>query len=153
MSDVRRELVEAEDRGWAEVQALVSPLSEQDLMRDGYHEDWSVKDLLAHFGCWLAECGVVLEQIRRGTHAREHIDVDALNARWYETWREQDLSSVKGELHSARARLLDEWQRTDEPNRLAQRWFRESTSDHYDDHLPRLREWVAELRGEPSPQT
>jgi Mycothiol maleylpyruvate isomerase N-terminal domain len=146
VTDLKRERLEAEDRGWAELRSLVDPLRPEQLTRDGYYEDWSVKDLLAHLGCWMAEAALILEQIRLGTFDDAPVDVDGLNARWYETWRDQDLRTVWAELHSARARALEEWDRLPEVTDKADEWFRESGEDHYAEHLPRLRSWIEEMR-------
>jgi Mycothiol maleylpyruvate isomerase N-terminal domain len=146
VTDPKRERLEAEDRGWAELRALVDPLTPEQLTRDGYYEDWSAKDLLAHIGCWMAEASRILEQIRMGTFTGWDDDVDQVNARWYETWRDQDPRAVWAELHSARARVLEEWDRLPEVTDKADEWFRESGEDHYAEHLPRLRSWIEELR-------
>jgi hypothetical protein len=147
MRDRKLGRIEAEDRGWADLRALVDPLSPGDLTRDGYYEDWSVKDLLAHLGCWMAEAARVLEQIRLDTFDGWEADVEALNATWYETWRDQELRTVWVELHSGRGRMLEEWDRLPEVTEKADEWFRESGEEHYDEHLPRLREWAAALTG------
>jgi hypothetical protein len=147
MTDRKRDRIEAEDRGWAELRALVDPLGPEQLVRDGYYQDWSVKDLLAHLGCWMAEAVLVLEQLRVGTFNGWEPDVEALNALWYDTWRDQDVRTVWAELHSARARMLEEWDRLPEVSEIADEWFRESGGEHYDEHLPRLRDWVSELTG------
>jgi hypothetical protein len=146
VTDLKRERLEAEDRGWAELRSLVDPQTPEQLSRDGYYEDWSVKDLLAHLGCWMAEAARILEQIRMDTFVDAPVDVDGLNARWYETWRDQDLRTVWAELHSARARALEEWDRLPEVTDKADEWFRESGEDHYAEHLPRLRSWIEEMR-------
>jgi hypothetical protein len=104
-----------------------------------------VKDLMAHVGSWFAETATMLEQMRMGTFRDELLDVDGLNQQWFETWRDKDLRTVKAELMAARSRMLEEWDRLPEADPIAQRWFRESTSEHYEEHLPRLREWAAEL--------
>jgi Mycothiol maleylpyruvate isomerase N-terminal domain len=145
VTDLERERVQAEDRGWAELRSVVDPLTPEQLTRDGYYEDWSVKDLMAHLGCWMAEAARILEQIRMGTFTEWTNDVDELNARWYETWRDQDLRTVWVELHSARARALEEWDRLPEVTDRADEWFRESGEDHYAEHLPRLRSWIEEM--------
>jgi hypothetical protein len=106
-----------------------------------------VKDLVAHMASWFAEAAMMLEQMRMGTYSRERLDVDGLNQQWFETWRDKDMSIVKTELMAARARMLEEWDRLPEADEEARRWFYESTAEHYDEHMPRLREWVAELRG------
>lgn len=147
MTNGARELVEAEDRAWAEFRSLIDHLSDEQLTRDGYLDDWSVKDLMAHMGCWMAEAARVMEQIKQGTFSGWDHDVDELNREWWETWREKDLRSVWAELHSARARMLDEWDRLgpDQARGDAGEWFQESGAEHHAEHLPRLREWVAEL--------
>ncbi len=146
--DRKRELVEAEDRGWAELNALIHPVPEQDLVRDGYYPDWSIKDMLAHIASWFAECANIFEQLRMGTHRREEVDVEALNRAWYETWRDKDLRMVRTELNAARWSMLEGWDRLREIDEVADEWFRESGPEHYDELLPRLREWVSELRAD-----
>jgi hypothetical protein len=144
MTDRKRELVQEDDRGWAQLRALADPLGAKQLTRDGYYSDWSIKDLLAHMGCWMAEAATRLEQIRMGTYRRDGRDIDAINRRWYEEWREADLRLVWSELYSGRARMLEEWDRLPEVTAAAEEWF-DDCAGHYDEHLPRLREWVEEL--------
>ena len=146
MTDAKRELLEKDDLGWTELRSLIDGLTPAQLEERGYQEDWSVKDLMAHIGSWYAEAGIMLERMRMGTYVRERLDVDGLNSRWFETWRDKDLPTVKTELMAARARMLEEWDRLADADEEARRWFYESTAEHYDDHMPRLREWVAELR-------
>jgi hypothetical protein len=147
VTDVKRELLEQDDAGWTELRSLIDGLTPGQLEEKGYQQDWSVKDLTAHIGCWFAEAAVMLERMRMGTYAREPIDEDDLNRQWFETWRDKDLPTVKTELMAARARMLEEWDRLPDADEDARRWFYESTAEHYEDHIPRLREWVAELRG------
>ena len=146
MSDVKRELLERDDLGWTDLRSLIDGLTPAQLEERGYQEDWSVKDLMAHIGSWYAEAGIMLERMRMGTYVRERLDVDGLNSQWFETWRDKDLSTVKTELMAARARMLEEWDRLADVDDEARRWFYESTAEHYEEHMPRLREWVAELR-------
>jgi len=146
VSDVKRELLERDDLGWTDLRSLIDGLTPAQLEERGYQEDWSVKDLMAHIGSWYAEAGIMLERMRMGTYVRERLDVDGLNSQWFETWRDKDLSTVKTELMAARARMLEEWDRLADVDEEARRWFYESTAEHYEEHMPRLREWVAELR-------
>ena len=145
-ADRKRELVERDDASWAELHSLVDPLSGEELVRIGYYEDWSIKDLLAHLGCWYAETAMILEQMRMGTFADEKVDTEKLNREWAEAWRDQELPVVLSELNAARWRTLEQWSRLPEVTPQADEWFRESSYEHYDDHLRRLREWVRELR-------
>jgi hypothetical protein len=145
-ADRKGELVRRDDECWAELRELLQRLSEEQVVRDGYYEGWSVKDMLAHLGSWYAQTASVLEQMRSGTFV-DDLDTEALNLVWYETWRDQELRIVLSELNSARARTLEEWSRLDEITPQADEWFRETSYEHYDEHLPRLREWVSELTG------
>ena len=146
MTDVKRELLRRDDAAWAELRALIDPLTPQQAAEPGYNGDWSVKDLMAHIGSWFAEAATMLEQMRMGTYTRERLDVDGLNERWFQTWRSQDLPVIKAELLAARARMLEEWDRLPEVDSEAKRWFSEFTVEHYEEHLPSLREWTAQLR-------
>lgn len=47
--------------------------------------------------------------------------------------------------NAARTRLLDEWYHLGQPTEEAAWWIRKSASEHYAEHLGRLRVWVAEL--------
>jgi hypothetical protein len=147
VTDLKRELLEQDDKGWASLRSLIDGLSQEQVQENGYYADWSIKDLMAHIGSWFAEAAVMLEQMRMGTYAKEKLDIDRLNETWFETWRDKDMGTVKAELMSARSKMLDEWDRLPEVDSEARRWFYESTAEHYDEHLPRLRDWVAQLRG------
>ena len=143
------ELIAAEDAGWDEVHALLHRLTPDQIERPGYFEEgWSVKDLLAHLGSWLAEAGRVLERIRMGTYRPEEIDIDAMNARFLELMKDLPLRTIGPQALAARARLLLAWSDLPELTSDAAFWIRKAGAEHYDEHLPRLREWVAGLTGD-----
>jgi Mycothiol maleylpyruvate isomerase N-terminal domain len=147
VTDLKKQRIDAEDQGWTELRSLVTPLTPEQTTRDGYFDDWSVKDLMAHLGCWMAEAATMLERMRMGTFDGWDDDVEGRNRQWQETWRDVDLRIVWAELHSARARMLEEWDRLAEITDDADEWFRESAEEHYAEHLPRLRAWVEEMAG------
>lgn len=145
MTDPKRELLQQDDAGWADFRSLIDGLAPEQMEAAGYNGDWSVKDLIAHVGSWFAEAAQALEQMRMGTYTNERLDVDGLNKEWFETWRDKDMNIVKSELMSARSRMLEEWDRLPNVDDEARRWFYESTAEHYEEHVPRLREWITEL--------
>jgi hypothetical protein len=49
-------------------------------------------------------------------------------------------------MHSARNRMLLEWNLLPEITPKAEEWFVESGPQHYEEHMERLREWVKELQ-------
>jgi hypothetical protein len=145
----KRELLAQEDVGWASFIGVVESLFPEKIERPGYSpEGWSVKDLMAHIGCWEAEAGWMLERIRYGTYHDEPIDVDALNREFYEANKDLPPSIVRAEMWAARTRMLIEWNALPQITPPAEEWFRESGPAHYDEHLGRLREWASELRGD-----
>jgi hypothetical protein len=142
----KRELLAAEDAGWVELNGLIESLTPAQMEEPGYFsEGWSVKDLMAHIGSWQAEAGQILEQIRMGTFRDDPVDVDKLNAFFYEANHDLPLSVVRAEMFSSRNRMLSEWSKLPEVTPKAEEWFVESGPEHYAEHLERLREWVQEL--------
>jgi hypothetical protein len=142
----KRELQAAEDAGWMEFLDLVESLTGEQMEEPGYFpEGWSVKDLIAHIGSWQAETVQVLEQIRMGTFAGKRVDVDAMNQEFYKANKDLPLFVVRAECWSARNRMLEEWNALPEISSDAEEWFVESGSNHYAEHVDRLREWVGEL--------
>jgi len=141
------ELMAAEDAGWGELHGLMDSLSPEEAERPGYYpEGWSAKDVLAHVGSWLAEASVILERIRTGTYLQAEIDVEALNEHFLEILRDVPLQTIRAQAWSARTRMLQAWGALGDLPDAARFWIRKAGAEHYDEHLPRLREWVAELR-------
>jgi hypothetical protein len=142
-------LIAEEDRRWRELHELVDTLTPDQVDRPGYYEEgWSAKDLLAHIGSWLAEGGAILERIRGGTYRREEIDVDALNEVFLRAQHDVPFADVHAQAFAARNTMLAAWGSLREASADADWWIRKAGPDHYDEHLPRLRGWVTELRDE-----
>ena len=143
----KRDLLRAEDDGWNAFHAALGPVSPEQMEAPGYYPNgWSLKDLMAHIASWQAEATNVLTQLRFNTYRKADLDVDAMNQRFYEANKDLPLPLVKAELWAARTRMLTELNALPEITPLAEEWFVESGAKHYDEHLPRLHEWVEELR-------
>jgi hypothetical protein len=144
------ELMAAEDAGWDELHSLMDSLTLEEADKPGYYpEGWSAKDLLAHIGSWLAEAGVFLVRIRVGTYKLEELDIDAMNRTFLEIMKDVPLQTVRAQASAARARMLLAWGELPELTREAAFWIRKAGADHYAEHLPRLREWITQLRSLP----
>lgn len=140
------ELLAAEDAGWAELHALFDMLTPDQAERPGYYaEGWSAKDALAHIGAWLAEAGIMLERMLVGTYRPEEIDVDEMNRISLAAMKDVPYELVNAQAWAARTRMLQAWGDLGEPTPEAAWWIRKAGAEHYDQHLPRLRQWVAEL--------
>ena len=139
--------LEDERRGWYEVLSLVAALTPAESLIPGYYRDpdWSVRDVIAHLGTWLAEAQVQLERLQAGTYDGHDIDVDGLNAVFLEAMRDQSWDVARTQAQAGRSLMLQEWYALREPAEEAAWWIRKAGGDHFDEHLPRLREWVSEL--------
>jgi len=141
-----RELIAEEERLWTALHRLVDSLPEDKVAEPGYFvEGWSAKDLVAHIGSWLAEAGVVLEQIRFGTYRPEEIDIDAMNETFHDAMHDVAFSDVRAQGTAARNRMLRAWRSLPDDSPEADRWISKAGPEHYAEHLPRLEEWVRDL--------
>ena len=139
--------IDAEHAGWYEIAELVRTLTPAECLLPGYYTDpdWTVRDMVAHVGSWLAQAEVHLEQIAAGTYEGHEIDIDAVNAEMLAAMHDQPWEVAWTMANAARTMMLQDWYalavRTDE----AAWWVDKSGGYHYGQHLPRLREWVAQL--------
>jgi hypothetical protein len=139
--------IEAERRGWYELIALVRSLTPEECLEPGYYADpdWTVRDVVAHLGTWLAEAEVQFERISAGTYEGHDVDVDGLNAAFLEAMSGQPWEVAWVQANAGRSRMIEEWYAFREPSEEAAWWIRKSGGEHFEEHLGRLREWVAEL--------
>jgi hypothetical protein len=139
--------IEAELLGWYEIAGLVRSLTRDECLEPGYYRDpdWTVRDVVGHIGTWLAEAQVQFERLAAGTYEGHEIDVDALNASFLDALQGQPWEVAWLQATAGRTRMIAEWYRLREPNDEAAWWIRKAAADHYAEHIPRLREWVADL--------
>jgi hypothetical protein len=146
--------IEAERAGWYELVDLVRSLTPEECLVPGYYEDppWTVRDVVAHLGTWLAEAQVQFERMIGGTYEGHDVDIDALNAEFLAAMDGQPWMVAWVQANAGRSLMLQGWYLLGDPSEEAAWWIRKSGCDHYTEHIGRLREWVAELtrrRGEP----
>lgn len=152
--------LEGERRGWYEIADLVRSLTPDECLEPGYQQDpaWTVRDVVAHLGTWLAQAETQFEQISAGTYEGHDIDVDALNAIFLAAMADQPWDVAWVQANAGRTMMLQAWYALRDPSDEASWWIRKSGGDHYAEHVARLREWIAELierrageRGQPEP--
>jgi len=139
--------LEAERSGWYELASLVRSLTPDECLAPGYYADpdWSVRDVVAHVGTWMAEAEMQFERIGAGTYEGHDVDVDALNATFLAAMEGQPWEVAWVQANAGRTRMVEEWSALVKPTEEAAWWIRKSGGDHYFEHVARLREWVAEL--------
>jgi hypothetical protein len=139
--------IAAERVGWYEVLALVRSLEPDEATEPGYYSDpdWSVADLIAHLGTWLAEAGLQLDRIASGTYEQSDVDIDALNAEFLAAMRDQPWSVVLTQAEASRCRMLQVWYALPRRTAAASWWVAKAGALHYREHLDRLRDWVGVL--------
>ena len=137
----------AERLGWYELAELVRVLTPGECLVAGYYRDpdWTVRDVVAHLGTWLAEAQVQFQRMKAGTYEGHDLDIDALNVAFAQAMRDQPWEVVWLQANAARSMMVLDWHQLTEPSAEAAWWMRKSGVDHYAEHLERLREWVAEL--------
>ncbi len=139
--------IEAERAAWYELLGLVGSLTPEECLEPGYYvdPDWSVRDVVAHLGTWLAEAQTQFERMRAGTYEGHEVDVDALNASFLAAMAGQPWSVAWIQANAGRTMMLETWYALTEPTDEAAWWIRKSAAGHFAQHLPRLHEWVVEL--------
>ena len=141
--------LDAERRGWYELTSLVRSLTLDECLEPGYYRDpdWTVRDVVAHLGTWLAEAEVQFERISAGTYEGHAIDVDVLNATFLAAMADQPWEVSWVQANAGRTRMIEEWYALAEPTDDAAWWMRKAGAEHYAEHLGRLRDWIGELIG------
>ena len=143
--------IEAERAGWYELLELVRSLAPADIVRPGYYRDpdWSVADLVAHLGTWLAEAGRQLRRIEAGTYRPSDLDIDAKNAKFRAAMSGQPWDVILTQAQASRHRMLKVWYALPSRTDAAAWWVAKAGAEHYREHLGHLRSWVRELHGGP----
>jgi hypothetical protein len=139
--------LDAERHGWYELAELVRTLTPDECLVPGYYRDpdWTVRDVVAHLGTWLAEAQTQFLRMGGGTYEGHDLDIDALNEVFAAAMRDQPWEVVWTQANAARSMLVQDWHGLKQPTDEAAWWIRKSGVDHYAEHLGRLHEWVAEL--------
>lgn len=165
MSDVtsKTELLAQMQSGYASFEALLAPLSAEQLSEPGVSGDWAIKDILVHLAAWQTRVSLRLEALARSEEAPfAPIDndekVDAFNSETFAANRTRPLGEVQAEWHAAAERLNLNVEQTSEsdlfkPGLVAAlggdplwRSVAGNTFEHYAEHAPTIEAWLAAQR-------
>jgi hypothetical protein len=139
--------IELERSRWKALTAFVNMLTQDELLAPGYYRepDWSVKDLVAHLGAWMAEARVQLVDIAANSYKPREVDVEERNAATLVATKDEPWDRVWARTNGARVWMLEAWFGLGRPDEAANQWLRKVGAEHYGEHLSRLRDWVGEL--------
>jgi len=139
--------IDREGEGWYELVALVRRLTPEECHEPGYYRDpdWTVRDLVAHIGTWLAEAQIQFERIGAGSYEGHDVDVEALNVALLDGMAGEPWDVAWVQAQSARSWMLEAWHALREPSDEAAWWIRKGAAEHFAEHLDRPREWTDEL--------
>ena len=137
--------------GRAQLVASLAPLSDEQLLAPVLHGNWSVKDLIAHFGFWERRIVTLYGQLSRGEEPAADPALDELNAQAYAANRDKTLQAVRREEREAYAQLLALTEHASENDLFGlQRfawtngqpfagWIEGNTYGHYEQHAADLK--------------
>jgi hypothetical protein len=139
--------IEMEQAGWAEITELIASLTPDERLVPGYFEEppWSVRDLVGHLSAWQSEAREQLLDMSARSYRPHDIDINRRNAQILRDLDGLSWQAVWELATGTRAWMLEAWYGLREPDDGAAEWIRKAGAEHYAEHLPRLRAWVAEL--------
>lgn len=129
-----------------QLEALLAPLSDEQLTQPGVAGDWSVKDHLAHLTWWGRRVITVLSggadplDALPGGEKTE----DEINAMVYEANRNRSFADVRADFEATH-RDMQHLIETLSDETLAQRegWISGNSDYHYNEHMGMFRAWLA----------
>jgi hypothetical protein len=156
----KAELLEKMRTGYAAFEALLAPLSAEQLSTPGVNGDWATRDILVHLSAWQNRVSLRLEGIARHEEAAlEPIDSDekmnAFNDATFEANRSRAPEEVLEEFRAAVKRLEANVVATDESDLFTAGRFpwlnggslwegvAGNSYGHYEEHAPMIEQWLA----------
>ncbi len=153
----KSELLERIRAGREEIAALWADLTPDEMQRPGMHGGWSVKDVVAHLIFWERRMLEHVPKLLAGFQFPP-MELDALNAQVYAENRDRppdDLLAEFGDLFPAVIVGVEALSDADLARRVGAldgaalwQYVADNTCGHYEEHLPDLRAWVAQLKAE-----
>jgi hypothetical protein len=93
--------------GRRQMDVALARLSEEQLLTPALHGDWSIKDLIAHFGFWEGRIVTLYGQLSRDEKpADDEPPLDELNAQAYAQAQAKTLDEVRREERTVYTQLL-----------------------------------------------
>jgi hypothetical protein len=146
----------------ARFEALLAPLSEEQMCSPTLDGQWSIKDIMAHLAEWELICARWLEEFMRGEtpYPSERLDMES-NNRIYHNYRARSLAEVQQVFNSAHQEFLRQVNRLTEAyseedlnaaHRFAwtESWpgysliaaIADNSYEHYQNHGEQIQRWL-----------
>jgi len=141
------ELTAREAAAWAAFEATIAVVPRDRREEPALADGWSVKDALWHVAYWWADGIDTYGAMMAGTHEDEDAtdeETDATNARVLAEGRAMTLEDVETGAARVREEMLDAWSQVADREDAAATFLSE-TVEHYEEHLPSLREFASTL--------
>src|SRR5512143_2428556 len=153
--DKRTELINEMHTGREELESTLARFTEAEMLKPILPGNWSIKDLLAHFGWWATRAANLYDTLARGeTPPSQEITLDQLNAQTYADNQNRSLDDVRRAERETYLRLLVLASQAPEddlfnPNRFSWtqgnafvNWIASNSAGHYAEHTGDLKEWL-----------
>jgi hypothetical protein len=158
----KAELLDTMQRGYTAFEALLVPLSAEQLTTPGVNDEWSIKDNLAHIATWQGRMAERLEAIARGEDEAKleptittEEEMHQFNAATFTANRSRPLDEVRANFRASYQRMLAATGVLSEsvlfePGRFA--WMKGdplwkniggNSFWHYDEHTAIIEQWLA----------
>src|SRR5262249_42270050 len=116
--------VELERARGEAITAFVEVLTEAGRSAPGYYRGWSVKDMIADLGAWMAEARVERLDIGARSYVPHEAEIDAQNAATVAATHDESWDLVWARTTGERAWMLEAWFGLNEPDEAANQWIR-----------------------------
>lgn len=159
----KAELLERMQAAYAHFEALLTPLSEEQMTTAGVNGQWSVKDNLAHLTAWheylLGNLRGVVAGRELPSTAPDLPSEDEINEYYYQKYKDLPLSEAQTAFHTSYQRIRETVQSmSDEmlngpfPNSKSGNpvWplIVGNTVEHYEEHGATIQNWLRGTEGE-----
>ncbi|HEY0756654.1 MAG TPA: ClbS/DfsB family four-helix bundle protein [Ktedonobacteraceae bacterium] len=155
----KTQLLEQMRGGYSEFEALLTPLSAEQLCTLGVNGEWTIKDILVHLAVWQTRVSLRMEANMHHTEVSFAVidndeQMNAFNSATFAANRARPLAEVLAEFRASVQRLdalVAAASESDlfETGRFA--WLREgalwqsvagNTYEHYEEHAPMITDWL-----------
>lgn len=143
MSERHDRLLDEEATAWSRMWSQVERVPPAERTRPGVVGDWSVQDMVWHCARWADYCGEHLDLMRAGTFTDpfasetdeywDRVNQDIADQSKAMTWADVEAGGVK-----ARERVRTAIAALPDVDDVAEMWFADETTTHYDEHAEHI---------------